>query len=170
MPHYFTVRGIYEANSLETAVHAVQRANRAIPANIMLITPQGPADFEVTLDNVHVLRSHGTGELTHTNHCRHPELACINERYPELIQSHQRQRRMDELLSDVQSGAGAEKVKGVLRDHQGHPRSICRHPNDDPQTGFWETVFSVIIEPHARRMHVSRGTPCEYPYELYTLA
>src|SRR6187401_100081 len=36
VPHYFTVRGIYETDSLEGAVGAVQRANRAIPANIML--------------------------------------------------------------------------------------------------------------------------------------
>ena len=56
VPHYFTVRGIYETDSLEGAVQAVRRADRAIPANIMLATPQGPADLEVTLDHVHVLQ------------------------------------------------------------------------------------------------------------------
>ena len=40
---YFTVRGIYESSSLEAAVAAVRRAERAIPANIILTTPQGPA-------------------------------------------------------------------------------------------------------------------------------
>ena len=42
-------------------------------------------------------------------------------------------------------------------------------PNDDAGTGFWETIFSVIIEPSASRMHVTRGNPCERPYEMYTL-
>jgi len=167
VPHYFTVRGIYEADSLEGAVHAVRRAERAIPANIMLATPQGPADLEVTLDEVHVLRGE-SGGVTHANHCRHPHLLPLNEQFPELIQSHDRQRRIDRLLG-LQNQPGVEAIKDLLRDHEGHPRSICRHPNEDRQTGFWETVFSVIIEPEEGRMHVSRGMPCQNPYEVYNL-
>lgn len=169
VPHYFTVRGIYEADSLEGAVQAVRRAERAIPANIMLSTPQGGADLEVTLDNVHVLQDNASGGVTHTNHCRHPELLAINQQFPELIQSYERQQRVDQLLDLPQSSPDVDAVKNLLRDHEGHPRSICRHANDDPKTGFWETVFSVIIEPQARRMHVSRGTPCKHPYEVYAL-
>jgi isopenicillin-N N-acyltransferase-like protein len=170
VPHYFTVRGIYEANSLEGAVQAVRRAERAIPANIMLSTPQGAADLEVTLDDVHVLQDIASGGVTHTNHCRHPELQTINGQFPELIQSHERQRRIDQLLDLPQRCPNLEEVKKLLRDHEGHPRSICRHTNDDKKTGFWETVFSVIIEPKSRRMHVSRGTPCQHPYEVYSLS
>jgi len=169
VPHYFTLRGIYEAASLEGAVHAVERARRAIGANIMLTTPQGPADLEVTLEGVHVLSGDAAGGIAHANHCRHPELLAINEQFPELIQSHARQRRIDELLDLPRGRPDLEGVKRLLRDHEGHPRSICRHTNDDPQTGLWETVFSVIIEPAARQMHVTRGTPCEHPYETYEL-
>ena len=170
VPHYFTVRGIYEADSLAGAVRAVARAERAIPANIMLVTPQGPADLEVTLDGVHVLNGGSAGRVAHANHCRHPELLALNEQFPELIQSHQRQRRVDDLLDRPNSISRLDEVKQVLRDHDDHPRSICRHANADPQTGFWETVFSVIIEPEARRMHVSRGQPCQKPYEVYQLS
>ena len=170
VPHYFTVRGIYEADSLDGAVQAVRRADRAIPANIMLTTPQGPADLEVTLDQVHVLQDAALGGVTHTNHCRHPELLATNERFSELIQSHDRQRRIDQLLDLPHRSPDLEEVKKSLRDHHGYPHSICRHPNDDPKTGFWETVFSVIIEPQSRRMHVSRGMPCEHPYEVYNLS
>ena len=169
VPHYFTVRGIYEADSLDGAVQAVRRADRAIPANIMLTTPQGPADLEVTLDHVHVLQDAALGGVTHTNHCRHPELQGINGQFPELIQSHDRQRRMDGLLDLSHRKPSLEEVKELLRDHEGYPRSICRHPNADPRTGFWTTVFSVIIEPQAGRMHISRGTPCEHPYEVYAM-
>ena len=170
VPHYFTVRGIYEAESLAGAVHAVERAERAIPANIMLATPQGPADLEVTLDSVHVLDGSSSGRVTHANHCRHPELFTLNEQFPELIQSHERQRRIDELLDRPHQSTQLDGVKQLLCDHDGHPRSICRHANDDTKTGFWETVFSVIIEPAARRMHVSRGQPCQIPYEVYQLS
>jgi isopenicillin-N N-acyltransferase-like protein len=170
VPHYFTVRGIYEADSLEGAVQAVRRADRAIPANIMLTTPQGPADLEVTLDRVHVLQDAALGGVTHANHCRHPELVVINGQFSELIQSHDRQRRIDQLLDLPHRSPELVEVQNLLRDHEGYPRSICRHANDDSKTGIWETVFSVIIEPQARRMHVSRGTPCEHPYEVYHLS
>jgi len=178
VPHYFTLRDLYEQSSLDDAVASITRATRAIPANIILSTPQGPADLEVTVEDVHVLRPEPGTRLTHTNHCLHPELLPINDRFPELIQSYSRKQRVDTLVSDAAPTTPTNdnadsphiaSIKAALRDHDGHPRSICRHPNDDPATGFWTTVFSVIIEPDERRMHVTRGTPCDRPYEIYTM-
>ena len=170
VPHYFTLRSIYEAESLEEAVHAVRRAERAIPANIMLATPQGPADLEVTIGDVHVLRPEGNGWITHTNHCQHPDLCAVNEQFPELIQSYARKHRIDALLDQHIGPITGDTVESFLRDHKGHPRSICRHSNDDPGTGEWQTVFAVVLEPAARRLHVTRGTPCDHPFELYSFS
>jgi isopenicillin-N N-acyltransferase-like protein len=167
VPHYFQVREIYEAKSLDGAVHAVKRAHRAIPANIMMTTPEGPADLEVTIDDVHVLRADEQNRVTHTNHCRHPALAGINANFPELIQSRPRQERIDRLLSDSANTVG--RLEEILRNHEEHPRSICRHANGDPGVGHWQTVFSVIIDPESRRMHLTRGTPCEKPFEVYEM-
>ena len=167
VPHYFTVREIYEATSLDGAIHAVKRAQRAIPANIMLTTPQGAADLEVTIDDVYLLTADSRGRVTHTNHCRHPELVAINSQFPELIQSRPRLDRIERLLSEEPNTV--ERLKQILKNHDEHPRSVCRHANDDPGFGHWQTVFSVIIEPEAGRMHVSRGTPCDTPYEVYEL-
>lgn len=169
VPHYFTLRELYEATTLDAAVHAIRRAHRAIPANIMLTTPEGPANLEITIDNVQVLRPAETSWITHTNHCLHPDLCEYNEQFPELIGSHPRKARIDELLNANRAELGVEQIKVALRDHQGHPRSICRHRNDDPDHGFWQTVFSVIIEPDQKRMYVSRGNPCDSPYETYQL-
>lgn len=171
VPHYFTVRGIYESRSLEEAVDAVRAAERAIPANIMMTTPEGPADLEVTLDDVRVLRDADSGIVTHTNHCEHPDLVAINEDFPELIQSHARKRRIGELIGQGNGNElSLDRIQAALRDHQDYPTSICRHANEDPKTGFWQTVFSVIIEPEQRRMYVARGTPCDHPYETYEMA
>jgi isopenicillin-N N-acyltransferase-like protein len=175
VPHYFTLRDLYEQTNLDDAVSSINRASRAIPANIILTTPQGPANMEVTIDDVHVLRPDNGHGLTHTNHCLHPELVPINQRFPELIQSHSRKLRIDTLVPSTPVSGPAEHpvdlepIKTALRDHDGHPRSICRHANDDPETGFWSTVFSVIIEPAAQQMHVTRGTPCDRPYEVYAM-
>jgi len=161
------LRELFGANSRDEAVESVRRAHRAIPANIMLATPNGPADLEVTIDEVHVLRPTDRRSITHTNHCVHPDLLPVNDTFPELIQSHARKRRIDTLVSST-SGE-METLKHILSDHDGHPKSICRHVNDDPVNGFWMTVFALIIEPSERCMHVTRGTPCNHPFETYKL-
>ena len=92
VPHYFIVRRVLEADSLDAAIEAVRSAHRAIPANLILATPQGPADFEILIDDLRVLRpDDGAAWLTHTNHCLHPELTGVNDRFPELIESRPRQ-------------------------------------------------------------------------------
>lgn len=170
VPHYFTVRAIYESRSLDEAVAAVRRAQRAIPANILLATPQGPADFEVTIDDVHVLLDDdGDGVVTHTNHCLHPDLQDVNEEFPELIESIPRKCRIDELLAAASRPIARDQLESALSDHDNHPRSICRHPNDHPATGWWQSVFSILIEADHGRMHISRGNPCQNPYETYEL-
>lgn len=171
VPHYFTVRGIFEAQSLEQAVQAVQRADRAIPANIMMVTPEGPANLEVTVDDVHVLRDSdaGPGIVTHTNHCVHPDLCAINEDFPELIQSGPRKQRVDALLAAAPRPIGLELLQDILRDHQDHPTSICRHANEHPDNGFWTSVWSLLIDAGNTRLHLTRGNPCEQPYEVYQL-
>ncbi|MEE3234340.1 MAG: C45 family peptidase [Candidatus Latescibacterota bacterium] len=165
VPHYFTVRSIFECCSLAEATDAVQCAYRAIPANIMLATPDGPANMEITIDQIHTIRDPQI--VTHTNHCLHPNLLPINKDFPELIESSPRLKRVREIL-----GTGfctIETAKVALRDHSGYPNSICRHTNNDPQTGFWATVFSVVMEISNGKMHISRGNPCENNYESYAL-
>ena len=167
VPHYFTLRGIYQTNSLAEAVRAVERAQRAIPANIMMATPQGPANLEVTCDRVYVLQD--AQQLTHTNHCLHPELVGVNTEFPELIESGPRKDRIDQLFQTATTSPGIAEMKQYLADHDGHPKSICRHPNDHPENGFWTTVFSVIVDVEAGQLHVSRGNPCESDFEIYQL-
>ena len=166
VPHYFTVREIYEQNTLDDAVQAVRRAERAIPANIILATPQGPADLEVTTDDIHILRDDKL--VVHTNHCLHPELIAINADFPDLIESTPRKARIEKLLGPAPS-LSVDQMQEALRDHDNHPHSICRHANAHPENGFWVSVFSVVIEADQGRMHISRGNPCETPYETYAL-
>ena len=169
VPHYFTVRAILEADSLDGAVDALNRAQRALPANIILSTPQGPADLEVTVERVHVLRDGGTGKVTHTNHCEHPELMPFKEKFGDLIQSGARKVRIEKILDEMDRPLALESLKNALRDHEDYPTSICRHPNEHPTTGYWATTFSVLLEPDAGLLHASRGNPCENPYETYSL-
>lgn len=169
VPHYFTLRRAFEGRTLNHAITVIADATRAIPANIMLSTPDGPANLEVTIDTVNVLKPATDEVLLHTNHCLHPNLASINGTFPELIQSRPRLERMSELLQSGVFCASIDVLKSALRDHSGFPRSICRHLNEDPGHGYWKTVFSVIMSVEAGEMYVARGNPCEAPYEIYRL-
>lgn len=169
VPHYFILREMFETNSLDRAVHAARRAHRAIPVNVMLSTPQGPADLEITIDDIYVLRDEQSGYITHTNHCVHSSLQPVNNRFPELIQSHSRKQRIDALLDVDTAPFTIDDVQRLLSDHDGFPCSICRHANNQPLNGFWKSVFSLVMQPAAGRMYVSRGCPCSHPFEVYQL-
>jgi isopenicillin-N N-acyltransferase like protein len=171
VPWYFLLRAIYEAHGLDAAVREVERAERAIPANALVLTVDGGANIEITLDAVRVLRPDARGTLVHTNHCLHPDLTAINDRHATEIygQSFLRKTRAEQILASDHSPVTLAQVKQLLADHDGYPTSICRHPNDDPAIGWQRSVVSVILEPALGRMHLSRGNPCENPYEVYEL-
>jgi isopenicillin-N N-acyltransferase-like protein len=169
VPHYFSLRTMFEQTSLAAAVDMLASAHRAIPVNIMMTTPDGPANVEGYIDEVKLLTDESL--LVHTNHCLFPDRKSINDEYPELIQSVPRLQRMTQLLSDLVPDykLTIQQVQLVLADHENYPRSICRHQNADAQHGFWSTVFSIVMDPTAREMYVSRGNPCEHQFELYKL-
>jgi len=169
VPWYFALRSIYEESSLDGVVARLARADLAISINAAMMTSEGAADIEATADGVYVLRANERGTLVHTNHCLHPDLVPINDDFPELIESGPRLRRSEALLAGMGSPVSLDDLKRLLSDHDGFPRSICRHPNDDPETGFWRSVVSMILEPSEGRMHLTRGNPCERPFEVYTL-
>lgn len=168
VPHYFTLRELFEANSLRGAVLAIDRASRAIPASIMLATPEGAANLEVLVDRVGVEQSDSGGPVVHTNHCTLPPNRRLAESHGDLIQSRARLNRITELVCLRTESVG--QLKTYLADHDGYPTSICRHFNDDPEHGFWKTVFSIVMEPATGTMHVARGNPCESSFESYSLS
>ena len=169
---YFLVRSIYEERNLSSVVSRFRGAKRAMTANAAMITPEGPADLEITLDSVEVLKASEAETLVHTNHCVHENLLPYNESYADSIfgQSFDRKSRAEELLSQVAAGRfSVDDVKNILSDKQGYPTSINRYPNDHPSNGWQRSVISMIVEPDAGLMHVTRGNPGDNPYEVYEL-
>jgi isopenicillin-N N-acyltransferase-like protein len=173
VPWYFLVRAMLESNTVEEAVRAVESTPRSITANAAMITDEGPLNLEITPGEVQAIKADSDGMLVHTNHCVHSSLISNNDTYPERIygQSFQRKDRGRDLLDEraVNGRASIDDARAILSDHDGFPTSICRHPNDDPATGWQRSVISIILEPGERRMHVSNGNPCENEYDTYLM-
>jgi isopenicillin-N N-acyltransferase-like protein len=171
LPWYFTVRGVYEATSLDGAIAAVEHSTRARSGNLGLVTPQGAADIEVTPDTFRLVSADPDGLMVHTNHCVHPDLLGVNETHADELygQTFDRKARSHSMLDDRPADISVDDIKTILSDHDGRPTSICRHPNDHPASGADRSVVSIIVEPEAGRMHLTRGNPCDNPYEVYLL-
>lgn len=171
LPWYFTVRGVYEATDLDGAVAAIRRGRRARSGNLAMMTPQGAADLEVQIDSVRVLRADQNGRIVHTNHYLHPESTGINDEFADSLygQTFEREQRSRELFARSSGAVSVSMLQEMLSDHDGAPTSICRHPNDDPKIGWQRSVVSMIVEPSKGKMYLTRGNPCENPYEVYSL-
>jgi isopenicillin-N N-acyltransferase-like protein len=171
IPWYFFVRSILESSSSIDAVSAVESSPRALTANAALITIEGPLNLEITPDSVELIQAESDGVLVHTNHCIHPSLESNNAEFSDRIygQSFDRRDRGQAILGDkmAKGKITLDHAKALLSDHDGFPTSICRHPNDEPTTGWQRSVVSIILEPSDNRMHVSNGNPCESKYETY---
>lgn len=171
LPWYFTVRRVIESATVEEARSAIEGSARARCGNLAMVAEGEALDFEVQIDASRVVRSGADGVLVHTNHCVHPDLAPRNREFADDLygQTFERASRARQMIESGDRPINVDRVKAILSDHHDAPTSICRHPNDHPATGWQRSVISIVMEPDRGAMHISRGNPCEHPYETYQL-
>ncbi len=170
-PFHVRCYDILRQRTFEEALSIVTGEKRACSANFVIAqAPDKLIDIEAAPDVLYEPAPEG-GVLVHANHFLEPEAAGVVEP-PEdehRPQSYERQARLSALFR-YHPAFSAEEVKARLRDHQGHPNSICRHPDtSDPEFERYETVTSVVMELNGLTMHVSDGPPCENEYEVHCL-
>jgi hypothetical protein len=132
------------------------------------------ADAELTPEGFEVLEDGGAGYLTHANHYLCGAHACAANYAVSVPDSFPRQERIRELVAGKFGSLTVDDFQQFLADHSGHPTSICRHPHRGPDhpsvSARGRTVASLIAEPAAGCLHVSRGNPCTEPYVTYEVA
>ena len=124
-------------------------------------------DVESTPDGYEVLESE-RDVVVHTNHFRSPRFSPQERLLDSLPDSPSRSERMRALLLAEHGRITLETVKRCLRDHsgpEGPEGAICRHEPQRPM----KTIASIIAEPDAGRLHVTRGNPCAGEYTTYSL-
>src|SRR5207245_11117256 len=89
------------------------------------------------------------------------------------LSTHQRYRSIQKLLDGtVRVGQKLNLVtaQNMLRDHYGKPESVCRHSNLKlPEYERYETVVSVVMDLHSRKLWATIGSPCSSEYQSMTL-
>jgi isopenicillin-N N-acyltransferase-like protein len=111
------------------------------------------------------------GILAHSNHFLSPNIRIKDTGKFLLPDTVIREHRAYRLLHARREELQSDTIKEVLKDHFGHPNSICRHrderlnPNEQ-----WETLTSMIIDLNEGKMLYTNGPPCCNSYETVSMS
>jgi len=167
-PYHVRFREILDAERFDDALRPVLETDRVCSANVMVGHAAGEIiDLEAAPTDVAPLYP-DEGILTHSNHFVSDVAESVNERRsPSTLYRASRLRR---LLAENHGAIGEEAIGGALRDHFGHPASICKHVDTAlPEEEYGQTNASLILDLEARRILAVRGPPCEGEYREYAL-
>lgn len=170
LPFHARCYEVLRARTLDEAIGVVERDERACAGNFLLAqTPDRAVNLEAA-PLVVGQRRPANGALVHTNHFVDPEALGVAE--PETERrphTYARLDRMQDLLAD-RAPVAIGDLEAILRDHDNHPDSICRHENPlDPPEEWYVTVVSVVMDLEERSLRITDGSPCEHLYETYSI-
>jgi isopenicillin-N N-acyltransferase-like protein len=169
-PFHVRCYEILRSRDLDAAVQVVTDEPRACSTNFLMAQiPDRVVDIEAA-PNVMNLLGCENGCLVHANHFTDPDVLGVVEP-PYEMRPHSC-HRMERLRWLLQSGfpVGIADVQRCLRDHDGHPHSVCRHEDPtDPEEEHYLTVTSVVIDLHDRIVHLTDGPPCQSAYQVISL-
>jgi len=167
-PYHVRFREILDAERFDDALGPIVETDRVCSANVLLGHAAGEIiDLEAAPTGVAPLYP-DEGILTHSNHFVSGVAESVNERRsPSTLYRASRLRR---LLAENHGAIGEEAIGGALRDHFGHPASICKHVDTAlPEEEYGRTNASLILDLGERRILAVRGPPCEGEYREYAL-
>lgn len=162
VPYHVLLRAALEARDLTAAIKVACAVPRGASINLLVGqafpggTPGEVIDIEVAPGGIGFLHP-ADGLLTHANHFE-SALSAIDTLRAIGGSSFFRAARARRLLAGP---IDEDRVRSVLRDHGGHPHSICRHDEEaDGEDDRTESLFSVVLDLDERRMSIAAGPPC----------
>ena len=169
---------ILSSRTLAEALSKVTRGERSCSANFLIGQQKNLGTSKlVDVESAPEL----TGEVpaqngvqAHTNHFIHPERLRIKQILDEERRSTlHRYKRINLLLKPARNRReklSLSRAEAMLKDHNGRPESVCRHPNSKfPEYERYRTVVSVAMDLYSRQVRATMGSPCENPYQTMRL-
>jgi isopenicillin-N N-acyltransferase-like protein len=170
-PFHVRCYEILRRRRLDAAVRVVTGEPRSCSGNFLIAqAPDQAVNLETAPDAAGFLGCVG-GCVVHANHFVDAPGIGVEERNVETNpHSQRRHARLEQLLA-AERPVTLAQVEAALRDHQGHPYSICFHIDPaEPPEEYYESVTSVIMDLHALTLAVTDGPPCRAEYARYSIA
>jgi len=174
VPFHVRTWRVLLSRDLDEAVSVVEEGRSPCSANFLL--GDAKCGRAVSLERAPrgtVRVEPSDGILVHANHFLARERLRVRDPLAEERRStHLRHERLTEILAQAADrGPIAQKtVEDALRDHVGHPDSVCRHPSPVfPPEANYATALSVAMNLHTRRVRYTAGPPCQHAFQTLDL-
>jgi isopenicillin-N N-acyltransferase-like protein len=164
-------RRAFNQETYREVVGTIIHTPRSFSGNYLVATAEGEGDatdLEATPETVYFLFPKDS-LIVHSNHFKGAGPGYVGTLRLGVENSIYRDRRLETLLRREVWKIGPEEIMHSLKDHFGHPYSVCRHVDPKkPWHDQWQTNASVIMDLTARVMWIAPGPPCEYEYQRFT--
>lgn len=172
VPFHLRTRRILQSGTLAEAVGHALAPRPACSANFFVGSAvSGVATVEASPLGSRVIYQEGDSPLVHANHFRDPDALGVHQSWLETgrVSTFHRCDRMETLLAK-ESPVTAERLYTAMRDHEGGPLGLCRHPvESDPAELRTHTAFAAHLELDERRFSYTWGPPCESEFATVSL-
>lgn len=164
VPMHLRTQRVLQSKSLAEAVGHAVAPRPACSSNFFIgSASDGVVTVETSPLGSRVIYQEGSAPLVHANHFRDPAALGVYESWLETgrVSTYHRCDRMETLLAK-ESPVSTERLHAAMRDHEGGPLGLCRHPVEtDPVELQTHTAFAAHLELDALRFHYTWGPPCE---------
>ena len=166
LPHYPLKRRMLEQATVAEVLGVLDKLPVSSSGNYVLTGGCGTIEnAELTPERYATLGDGGEGFIVHTNHFLSSRFRSDETDAASIGDSFFRYQRIRHLVQTEFGGLTAQKMQGIMSDHENHPASICRHSIEGDSVG--KTVACLLAEPQAGRFHVCRGNPCAGGFVTY---
>lgn len=165
LPIHIMLRRVLQASTLAEALAFLHRVHAAASSCMTIADASGRAVcLEVTPTGCYELVPHHD-LFVHTNHCL-IEAARATERPLDVSSSSiPRYQRATDLLQHSYGYITSDTLASILADQYDSPLSICRSPDPTLHPADQrETVAAIVLDLHARQMHLAPGKPSEVAF------
>ncbi len=165
VPIHVILRSILKSRTIEEALAKIEMSKQGKSSNIVIGTGEGRfVDIEFAgnrtftfdkTENIWIHTNHFLGEPINTDPI-------------EFASSFSRYRRSNELIK-TNEGRTVEDMKEILLDRENNAFPICRKYVQDDYIDNVGTVTTLIMDLRKRKLHFTRGSPLENPFEQITI-
>lgn len=160
MPVHLLLRNLLQARSFDEALALAHRARPGASSCVTIASAEGRAvSLELTPGGVRQVGPQ-EGLLAHTNHCLDPEARAGEAPFDAASSTEPRYERARTLLQAARGTIDVPTLMAILRDEQGAPFAICRHPNEalHPLDRV-ESVLGTVMDVGNGTMYLAPGVP-----------
>ena len=169
-PFHLRCYEVLRAYKMDKALSSLTETPRSCTTNFIVgHAPRRVVNIELAPDKMRLINPENE-VLSHANHFANPNILGVSEpQNPRRYLSEFRQKRMESLLKS-QKPLDIPDIQKILKDHENHPQSLCRHKDKKlPESQHTITKTSMIMDLDERKLWATDGQPCKSIFEEFSI-